>query len=111
MLLDARTLLLPSSTAARPAELPQQKINYTQATGRVQEKKTYVGSEESLYQVRKGGHIRLNQAGAKTTENEDRSSNEEESKMIAERMEFQTFSSKQSQAQSACQPRKAMPID
>eukprot|EP00983_Pelagomonas_calceolata_P117384 1160410-Pelagomonas_calceolata.AAC.8 len=29
--------------------------------------------------------------------------------MIAERLEFRTFSSKQDQAQSACQPEKAMP--
>eukprot|EP00983_Pelagomonas_calceolata_P005944 197903-Pelagomonas_calceolata.AAC.1 len=44
-------------------------------------------------------------------EKEDRSSHKKESRMIAdERVEFQTFISQQSQAQSsACQPRKAMP--
>eukprot|EP00983_Pelagomonas_calceolata_P125430 1161211-Pelagomonas_calceolata.AAC.2 len=36
--------------------------------------------------------------GAQQAEKEDRSSNEKESKMKAERLEFQTFNSEQSQA-------------
>eukprot|EP00983_Pelagomonas_calceolata_P075345 1152970-Pelagomonas_calceolata.AAC.2 len=54
-------------------------------------------------------HHNFRRREAQQAENEDRSSNEKESKMIAGRLELQTFSSKQSQAQSACQPRKAMP--
>eukprot|EP00983_Pelagomonas_calceolata_P058790 1145631-Pelagomonas_calceolata.AAC.11 len=45
--------------------------------------------------------------GARQAEKEDRST--KESKMIAERNEFQTFNSEQSQTQSACQLREPMP--
>eukprot|EP00983_Pelagomonas_calceolata_P044496 1139324-Pelagomonas_calceolata.AAC.2 len=52
-------------------------------------------------------------SGAQQAEKEDRSSNENKSKVKAERLpvEFQTFNSKQSQAQLACHLRKARQLN
>eukprot|EP00983_Pelagomonas_calceolata_P045869 1139900-Pelagomonas_calceolata.AAC.11 len=81
---------------------------------RRQGKKNYVGRENPHINKGRGTTLfhdpttsKLRSKEARQAEKEDGSSNKKESKMKAERLEFQAFNSKQSQAQSACQPRKA----